>query len=83
MFGGTVYQMKDKRPRKPAWMWGVNSRIAQAFLEWVRPALHVKADQAWMALEFMAHMGPVGKPLSDEARALQEGFYLALKETKN
>lgn len=45
------------------------------------PNLRVKADQAWLGLEFRANY-EMHNPLRPEDNALREGYYLAMKEAK-
>lgn len=82
-FGGNIARSHGKN--RPCYNWQVNAQLAKKFLEWVRPYLTVKAEQAWLALEFMSQRGlggGKGRPLTEEDYALREGYYLALQNAK-
>jgi hypothetical protein len=89
VFGGSLHEVR-RGPSfrfnwKTHWRWSGNRRVAQQFLEAARPYLIVKAEQCWLALEYLAlldRMGTQGHPTTPEQLAMKEGFYLALREAK-
>ena len=83
-FGGSIHKFPSRPKCQPAWQWHLGEGGAANFLEQIRPYLRDKADQAWLALEFLAQKTPGrrGVRLSDEEVALREGFYWAVKLAK-
>jgi len=82
LFGGSVCRQGK------LWAWSAGQAAAANMLERCRRYMVGKADQAWLALEFLAQRQVIrgnrregrGSPsISDEERALREGFRLALK----
>lgn len=84
-YGGQIYPMKSRR-NKPMWAWVITRKAAAGFLHRLWPYLRIKWYEVWLALNYAAEVhqnrrGP-GKRLSDEDRALREGYYLALRAAK-
>ena len=85
LWGGHIWPWGGARPGeasglwKPGFCWEIDSRPAGRIIERIRPYLRVKAAQAWLALEYLAHYLPGHGPnrLSAEELALREGFHLA------
>jgi len=85
-FGGRLY--RHKHPRDSGRFlteWSVHRKLAEPFLVAIYPFVVLKKAQVWLALEFLAQCPPWhrgGSPRSAEHCALQEGYYLALREAK-
>lgn len=84
-FGGSVRLNARPTPvHQTIHLWTLFSDRAAEAIRALRPYLRIKAEQAWLALEFMAscprYIGRTGLTAEDDA--LREGFYLALRAAK-
>lgn len=96
LFGGSVYLDQGRGGRqRPCWHWYVGAAKAASFLCLVTPYLVTKAEQARLVLDFNAARPSrsdlsrrdmrdwrTGSILTAEELAVQEGYKLALQESK-
>lgn len=71
---GCVQVYESKKGYKTQWRWRVASQEARKVLEMLIPYLHVKREQAELAIYFQTHlMGKIGwKPTDDQVKARQD-----------
>ena len=89
-FGGSVRQnlsvTKRIPPQKPFWVWRVSAALAYNFLKIIYPYLHLKREQARIALEFQEarkqHRNLGQRPNTEEEIALQEVQRILVKGLK-
>ena len=78
LFGGRVYTSRKVVGRRQVFVWYINGQAAIPILRTIRPHLHIKATQAWLAMEAWEQRGDIRKGDNRaEVMALRSGFVLA------
>lgn len=78
-YGGHLHKIAPKKlSHNPAWYWQLTSNQAKVFLELILPYLHLKRDQATLAIQFQSRKrrwgfkgSPQHEKILDEADAIR------------
>lgn len=76
-YGGSLYRRAGEM-----WQWQLTAHKAAEMLTELSPYLVTKKEQAWLAREFVAQKKSDRSRVTDEERALREGYRLAIHFAK-
>ncbi len=83
-WGGAVscHQYTDKPNWSDYWSWQIQANQATKFLKVLLPYLHLKRQQAELAIKFQARKRGKGQRATDEELVLQEADYILMRTLK-